>query len=106
MAEDESWDRMRAAILPNTMIWALFYLFGFFQDELPSIYLWIAIGGILPCAIISLCIYLFTTKTQPPKMLMTIFSILAFLMSVAWINCAANCVVDLLKLFGFITTLP
>ena len=27
-------------------------------------------------------------------------------MSVAWINCAANCVVDLLKLFGFITTLP
>ena len=37
---------------------------------------------------------------------MTVYSLLAFLMSVAWINFAANGVVDLLKLFGFVTTLP
>jgi sodium/potassium/calcium exchanger 6 len=27
-------------------------------------------------------------------------------MSIAWVNFTSNCVVDLLKLFGFITTLP
>jgi len=30
MAEDEMWDKRRAMILPNTILWAFFYLFGFF----------------------------------------------------------------------------
>jgi hypothetical protein len=63
MAEDEMWNKTRAAILPNTMIWAFFYLFGFFNDNLPSIYLWVAIGSIIPTLFISICIYFNTTKT-------------------------------------------
>jgi hypothetical protein len=30
MAEDEMWEKKRAVIIPNTIIWAFFYLFGFF----------------------------------------------------------------------------
>ena len=63
MAEDEAWNRNRAAILPNTMIWAFFYLFGFFNNELPSIYLWVALGSIIPTFFISVFIYFKTTKT-------------------------------------------
>jgi hypothetical protein len=30
MAEDEMWNKTRAVILPITIPWAFFYLFGFF----------------------------------------------------------------------------
>mmetsp|Transcript_14726 Transcript_14726/g.25058 ORF Transcript_14726/g.25058 Transcript_14726/m.25058 type:complete len:197 (+) Transcript_14726:1666-2256(+) len=45
-------------------------------------------------------------NTRPSGLFMSISSILCFAMSIAWINFAANCVVDLLKTFGMITGLP
>ena len=37
---------------------------------------------------------------------MTTYSILAFIMSIAWINMTSDWVVSMLKLFGYVTSIP
>ena len=32
MAEEETWDRTRASVLPSTMVISFFYLFGMLND--------------------------------------------------------------------------
>ena len=49
----------------------------------------------------------FKTKTSKgPNAVLSIFAGLSFVMSVVWINFASNSIMDLLRLFGFITILP
>jgi len=60
----------------------------------------------LPGIPFGIYIFFFTKRSQPPTMVLTVYSFLAFLMAIAWINWSCNCVVDLIKLFGFITSLP
>jgi len=60
----------------------------------------------LPGIPFAIYIFFFTKRSQPPTLILTIYSFLAFLMAIAWINWSCNCVVDLIKLFGFITSLP
>lgn len=60
---------------------------------------------LIPGIVISVLIKTRFYHSHPPKWFMHLSSILCFLMAVAWINFAAGCVVDLLKVFGFITTI-
>lgn len=115
IAEEDQWNKVRASLLPSTIIISFFYLFGMLNglgsdkaDEAKSsfLYLVIGLGAMVPGIIIGLFIYFKTTRTQPPQRLLTIYAMCAFGMSIAWVNFASNLIVDLLKLFGFITTLP
>jgi len=53
-----------------------------------------------------LLIKFYTKKTKGPESLITVFAILSFVMSIVWINSASNCIMDMLRLIGFITRLP
>jgi sodium/potassium/calcium exchanger 6 len=107
MAEQEAWDRNRAAIVPATMVLAFFYLNGFIDSDDQGIqYLKIGLFSMIPGGFIGLIILMKTKRSNGPEFLMTIYAILSFLMSVVWINFTSNCIMDLLQLFGFITKLP
>lgn len=60
----------------------------------------------VPGIIFGILIYLKTKTSEPPDWLLTFYAMIAFLQSIAWINFASNSIVDLLKLFGFILSLP
>jgi len=60
----------------------------------------------IPGTFLSIYVIFYTKKSEAPQGLLTFYSFVAFLMAIAWINWTSNCVVDLLKLFGFITGLP
>lgn len=60
----------------------------------------------IPGSTFAIYVWFCTKKTVAPKNILTMYSFLAFLMSVAWINWTSNCVVDLIVIFGFITKLP
>ena len=62
---------------------------------------WLVPGGIMGGFI-----YLKTKTTEPPEWLLNVFAALAFFQSIAWINFASDSIVDLLKIFGFILSLP
>ena len=47
-----------------------------------------------------------TKVSKPPGWLSIIFAILAFIMSIMWIKFTADTIMDLLQLWGFVTTLP
>ena len=90
MGEMEAWDRRRAAIVPMTLVISFFYLNGDLQadddhsvieqpDMIASLY------AMIPGAIIGIIIIFKTKKSVAPMSLMTVYSILAFVMSVMWI---------------------
>mgnify|MGYP006105280505 CR=1 FL=1 len=60
----------------------------------------------IPGKFLSLLIKFYTKKTKGPESLITVFAILSFVMSIVWINFASNCIMDMLRLIGFITRLP
>jgi len=115
MSEEDSWDKRRGCVLPSTILISFFYTFGLLQglgsddeDKAKSAMMFLIIGcaAFCPGILIGILIYFKTSKTQPPPKLITLYSIIAFVQAIAWINFASNCIVDLIMLFGFITTLP
>lgn len=112
IGEEDAWDRQRAAIAPMTLVFAFFWLPGSMgtSKENPSAftntYFLIGIACIIPGAIIGVIIKLKTKVTQPPGSLITIYSILCFVMSIQWVSFTSNVIIDLLQIFGFITELP
>ena len=61
---------------------------------------------LLPGLICSFLLLCKTKKTVPPKKLMLLFSILAFVMSIMWISFLSDIVIDLLQIIGLILDLP
>ena len=110
MGEVEAWDRNRAAITPITMPLMFFILMGFIdfrsEEEGALMLLWIGLGWMPFGAMLGLYIKFRTKATEPPPALMTTFSVLAFIMSIAWINMTSDWVVSMLKLFGYVTGIP
>lgn len=70
------------------------------------IFLIVALAWMLPGGIIGIIIYFKTKSTEPPHLLLNIYAVISFIQSIAMINFAANSIVDLLQLIGFITGLP
>lgn len=115
MSDEEDWSRLRAAILPMTQLLAFFYLFGMLNDigdddeddhEAAMAKLIAGLAWIVPGAIMGFFIYTRVKNTEPPNWLMNVFAVVAFVQSIAWINFASDSIVDLLKIFGFILSLP
>jgi len=108
MAEKESWDRNRAAILPLTMITAFFYLGGDLNSDSDSkdFYWKISAFSLLPGGLLALLVRLKTKRSVAPPKLLTVYAMLSFVMSIVWIQFTSNCIIDMLKLLGFITKLP
>jgi sodium/potassium/calcium exchanger 6 len=73
---------------------------------LNMIFLIVALAWMLPGGIIGIIIYFKTKSTEPPHLLLNIYAVISFIQSIAMINFAANSIVDLLQLIGFITGLP
>ena len=65
-----------------------------------------ALLSLIPGSTFGIYVWFCTKKTVAPPNILTMYSFMAFLMSVAWINWTSNCVVDLIVIFGFITGLP
>lgn len=114
MAEQEAWSRTRATILPVTMPFAFFLLtgkFDFFSDHPDDVaknklYGLITTIALVPGVIMAILIRTRTKKTRGPKLLISVYAILSFVMSIAWISFTSDAIIDLLRLFGFITSLP
>jgi sodium/potassium/calcium exchanger 6 len=111
IGEEDQWDRQRAAIIPMTLVIAFLFLSGkinYFIDDEDKINSSLVVGLIcmIPGAIIGVIIKLRTKVTEAPSILITLYSILCFIMSIMWIQFTCNCIMDLLQLFGFITSLP
>ena len=98
MAEAEKWDRTRASIIPITIVPAFYFLANNWNTEC----LWM----IIPGAIMGIYIKFKTKAKEGPNWLMNCFGILSFLMSVMWIKFASDSIMDLLKLFGYVSELP
>jgi len=105
MAEHSEWNRTRAAVIPMTLVISFFYLAGSFNegpiDENP--YFWVGIACIFPGTVIGTLIYLKTKVSRAPEWLMSTFAAICFVMSILWIKFSADCIMDLLELFGFIS---
>ena len=116
MSNQDEWSRLRASILPSTQLLGFFYCFGMFNDlangpgdddyDDAMLKLIIALIWIIPGGIAGIAIYYKTKATEAPDWLLTVFSVLAFAQSIAWINLASDSITDLLKIFGFILSLP
>lgn len=66
----------------------------------------IALLCMIPGLLLGILIRMKTTVSKPPGFLVTIYAMLAFVMSIMWIQYTSNVIMDLLQLFGFITRLP
>lgn len=93
MGELSAWDRNRAAIVPTFMPLAFFVLMGFVErekvDNVTSwdvTFLWIGLICMVPGALLGIFIRFRMKASEPPKAFFTCYAILAFLMSIAWIN--------------------
>ena len=123
MGEADAWDRNRAAITLVTMPLAFFILMGMLDFKevceknddnedipgtcvLPLTLLWVGLGWMPVGALLGLAVRFRTKEKEAPKTLMTIYAILAFVMSIAWINMTSDWVVSMLKLFGYVTGVP
>jgi hypothetical protein len=76
MAEEDAWDRKRAAITPITAPLAFMYLFGLLSDweseevgKHPKSFIPLIIGIVIGVSMIPFSIYMFfcTKKTAPPE---------------------------------------
>ena len=106
MAEHSAWDRTRASVLPMTLTISFFYLSGNLTGDGGWFYLKFGLFAMIPGLILGTAIRLRTKKTQAPEFLMTLFACICFVMSILWIKFSTDCIMDLLKLFGFVTKLP
>lgn len=70
------------------------------------ILLYVALAWMVPGIIIGIFIYFKTKTSAPPHKLLNVYAVLSFIQSIAMINFAAESIVDLLQLIGFITGLP
>jgi hypothetical protein len=99
IGEEEAWDRQRAAIVPVTIVFAFFYLNGNMStegSEFENKYFLISLIWMIPGGFVGLMIKLKTKLTEAPEWLMTVFSILCFIMSIMWIQFTCNIIIDLL----------
>jgi hypothetical protein len=98
MAEQDAWDRNRAAILPMTLIISFMYLSGYLNGDYDDIkpYLFIGIWSMIPGAFLGLVIKYKTNKSQAPTLLLTIYAFICFFMSIVWINFTSNSIMDML----------
>lgn len=105
IGEEDAWDRERAAVIPMTLVLAFFILNGNIApgQEDKWTYFYIGLISFIPGGFIGVFIYIKTTKTEAPGFLITIFSVLCFLMSIMWVQFTSNVIMDLLQLIGFIT---
>ena len=107
MADHESWDRRRAAIIPSSLFMAFFYLAGSLNDDgFSNPLLQFSLYMIIPGLMIGAAIMFKTKKSQAPDWLVTTYAIICFVMSIMWIKFSSDCIMDLLKLFGFVSGLP
>jgi len=84
---------------------AFFVLMGMIKGD-DLLLLWVGLGW-MPFGIALAVLVRFRVKEHdPPSWLMTTYSILAFTMSIAWINMTSDWVVSMLKLFGYVTSIP
>jgi len=95
MGELAAWDRNRAAIVPMFMPLAFFVLMGFLDREKVKdsdtfewdlTMLWVGLICIAPGALLGIYIRFRMKVTEPPPSFFTFYAIMAFLMSIAWIN--------------------
>lgn len=98
MAEEDKWDRTRASIIPITIVPAFYFLANDWK--------WECLWMIIPGALLGIFIKFKTKVTEGPPLLMNCFGVLSFLMSVMWIKFASDSIMDLLKLFGYVSELP
>lgn len=120
IGEEDQWDRMRASVIPMTLVISFLFLngnihsisteeknkdTGQMETSINKSFVW-GLIFMIPGAIVGVIIKLKTKVTEAPSMLITIFAILCFIMSIMWIQFTCNCIMDLLQLFGFITKLP
>ena len=98
MADNDNWDRNRAAIIPVTTVLAFISLNSMLVpfDDTGKNYLKLALFCMIPGSIIGLIIRLKTKTSMGPEFLITIYAMLSFLMSIVWINFTSNCIMDLL----------
>ena len=114
MVETESWNKFRAAFLPLTIPFSFAFLTGKFdlntkdyrEVQRTKFYMNTCLVLLIPGAFLSGWILLKTDRVNPPKYLMNIFVFLSFVMSISWISFTSDCIIDLLRLFGFITHVP
>ena len=66
----------------------------------------ITLIALVPGIIFAVLIRTRTKPTRGPRLLISTYAILSFVMSIAWISFTSDCIIDLLRLFGFITSLP
>jgi hypothetical protein len=105
MGELDAWDRTRASITLVTMPLAFFVLMGWIGGDNLTL-LWVSLGWMPVGAILGVLIRFRVKEKDPPSWLMTTYSVLAFGMSIAWINLTSDWVVSMLKLFGYVTGIP
>lgn len=109
---DEFWNRNRQSVVPSLIVFAFLWLNGNMNDENEqdnlsfNKFVFIGLICVIPGAFIGTYIRLRTKVSEAPKCHMLISIITAFVMSIMWIQFASSEVIDLLQLFGFITTLP
>lgn len=62
--------------------------------------------ALIPGVMFTIYIQCRTTNTRPPPVLMFIYAICAFVMSICWISFASDVVVDLLSILGMVLQIP
>ena len=100
MAEHASWNRNRASIVPMTITIAFFYLGGSLTDDgldwEKNEMLQIGVYAMIPGLLIGLIIRFKARTAKAPEFLITIYSVISFVMSILWIKFSADCIMDLL----------
>ena len=105
MGDLDEWDRTRAAVTLVTMPIAFFTLMGWIDGD-NLLLLWVSLGWMPVGILLALAVRFRVKEKDPSGWLMTTYSILAFVMSIAWINMTSDWVVSMLKLFGYVTGIP
>ena len=112
IGETAAWDRKRASIIPATIVFSFLWLNGSMKNdvtgdsEFKNTSFVVGLLCFIPGAFIGAMITLRTKVSEPPSTLMTVSAFFCFIMAIWWIQYTANTILDLLQLFGFITSLP
>jgi len=106
IGDQEGWDRNRASVVPMTIVFAFLWLDGDMQTPGDKTAFLIGLLCMVPGAFLGVVIKMKTKVTQAPPLFLTISAFFCFVMAIWWIQFTSNCIMDLLQLFGFITSLP
>ena len=85
------------------MIISFLYLAGYLVNDPDSLYIKIGLYAMIPGSMIGAIIRLKTKVSRGPEALVTFYSYICFIMSIYWIKFSTDCIMDLLKLFGFVS---